>query len=551
MNHPPTGLLLALLLLIVVVSICASVDQGASSSVAKAENVYWETENAYGAIAAIDSGLIKTYGGKDRAAWAKTYREKRQELVASLAKVSDQGLSPGDSRALAHMRELESLPEDPSHSLEPIGHCSDAPRKDLNYSALHDALYACFAEIGDNLQFEGARVNREAVLDDLLLQVSEPEKRKALFLALAPMWQAVNGQNQADSPYRRLIAMAAANAAKRGSPVDDAARSIGVSPQEIEHWLEQILDTWRQVSSDKPVEPWDYEYNDGEAERMLDSAIPRSAMEPITQRYYHDLGADLDQLHILDDLNPRPGKAPVAYTDWITRGRMIDGTWHPSELRISANYGRGGLGAIDEFIHENGHAIYYAAIRTRPAFMDTDSLFDEAWADVPAWNVSEAAWQRKYLGREAPESVSLRDHYSGVMEDVAWALFEIRMLKTPTADPNAVWTKITSRYLHIIPHPEWSWWAVRVQLVDEPGYMVNYGLGSVITADVRQHIREALGPFETGDPRWYGWVSQRLLHYGIERPPADLLKDFLGRPVSPQALLNNLRRLDSTTKGRE
>ena len=45
------------------------------------------------------------------------------------------------------------------------------------------------------------------------------------------------------------------------------------------------------------------------------------------------------------------------------------------------------------------------------------------------------------------------------------------------ADPNAVWTDITSRYLHVIPHPELAWWAVRVQLVDKPGYMVNYGLG--------------------------------------------------------------------------
>ena len=519
-----------------------------SNSVAAVENIYVDTENAYGAISAIDSGLFASYQGKDRRAWAKIYGKKRKELAAALAKISDKGLSPGDARALAHMRDLGSLPEDPSHSLEPIGHCSDAPRKDLNYSALHDALYSCFAEIGDNLQFEGRRVNREAVFDDLLLQVEQPEKRRALFMALAPMWEAVNGQNQADSPYRRLIAMAAANGAKHGTPIDEAAHSIGVSTAEIEHWLEQILETWRQVSPDKMVEPWDYEYNDGETERLLDSAIPRFAMEPITRRYYHDLGADLDQLHILDDLNPRPVKAPVAYTDWITRGRMIDGTWHPSQLRISANYGRGGLGAIDEFIHENGHAIYYAAIRTRPAFMDTDSLFDEAWADVPAWNVSEPAWQRKYLGREAPESVSLRDHYSGVMEDVAWALFEVRMLKTPTADPNAVWTEITSHYLHIIPHPEWSWWAVRVQLVDEPGYMVNYGLGSVITADIRQHIREALGPFETGDPRWYGWVSQRLLQYGLERSPAELLKDFLGRPVSPQALLNNLQRLGSTTK---
>lgn len=514
-----------------------------SKSLAAVESTYADTENAYGAISAIDSSLFTSYQGKDRQAWAKIYSKKRRALVARLAKISGKDLSPGDARALTFMRSLSSLPEDPSHSLEPTGHCSDSTRKDLPYSALHDALYACFSEIGDNLQFEGKRVNREAVLDDLLLQVEQPEKRKALFLSLAPMWQAINGQDEPESPYRRFIAMAVADASKSGSPVDAAAHAVDTQPQEIEHWLEQILDTWRQVSGDQLMEPWDYFLIGGEAERILAPAIPRASLETINQRYYHDLGAEVEQLHILYDLNPRPGKAPVAYTDWVTRGRMVHGDWRPSVLRVSANYGGGGLGSLDEFVHENGHAIYYAAIRARPAFMDTDSLFDEAFADVPAWNTYEPAWQRKYLGREAPEAASLRNLYSGVMMDVAWALFEIRMLRTPAADPNAVWTEITSRYLHIVPHPEWSWWAVRVQLVDSPGYMVNYGLGSVLTADIRQHIRESLGPFETGDARWYAWISQRLLQYGLERTPAQLLKDFLGRPVSPDGLLNNLRRL--------
>ena len=101
-------------------------------------------------------------------------------------------------------------------------------------------------------------------------------------------------------------------------------------------------------------------------------------------------------------------------------------------------------------------------------------------------------------GHLCSQAASLRDLYSGVMLDVAWALFEIRMLHNPAADPNAVWTEITSRYLHIVPHPEYSWWAVRVQLMDSPGYMVNYGLGAVITADIRQRIRDLSGHLKPG-----------------------------------------------------
>ena len=48
------------------------------------------------------------------------------------------------------------------------------------------------------------------------------------------------------------------------------------------------------------------------------------------------------------------------------------------------------------------------AIRNRPAFVDWPSdLFAEAFADVPAWSTYEPAWQRRYLGHEAPEQLSL------------------------------------------------------------------------------------------------------------------------------------------------
>ena len=67
------------------------------------------------------------------------------------------------------------------------------------------------------------------------------------------------------------------------------------------------------------------------------------------------------------------------------------------------------------------------------------------------------------------------------------------MLRNPGADPNAVWTGITSRYLRIVPHVEVPWWAMRVQLAGNPGYMVNYGLGAVLTAEIRARTAEAMG----------------------------------------------------------
>jgi hypothetical protein len=303
----------------------------------------------------------------------------------------------------------------------------------------------------------------------------------------------------------------------------------------------QILDAWREASGDHPIEPWDYYYQGGKADRFLSSAIPRESLLPITERYYKDLGADLKQLGILYDLDPRAGKAPLAYTDFVVRGHRANGRWQPTVVYVSGNYARGGLGLLNEFVHENGHAVHMMALHTRSAFMDLgDPVFYEAFADVPSWETYQPAWQQKYLGKSAPQSDSLRSLYSSVLLDVAWALFEIRMLHNPAADPNAIWTDITSRYLHVVPHPELSWWAVRVQLVDTPGHMVNYGLGAVITADIRHRVQESLGPFATGNPQWYPWISEHLLRQGMEHETSVELEEFLGRPVSPAALLGDI-----------
>ena len=47
--------------------------------------------------------------------------------------------------------------------------------------------------------------------------------------------------------------------------------------------------------------------------------------------------------------------------------------------------------------------------------------------------------------------MGLRELYSLVMLDVAWGLFELRMLRAPTTDPNVLWTEIASRYLGVAP----------------------------------------------------------------------------------------------------
>jgi hypothetical protein len=514
-----------------------------SAKLSAVEYLYADVSDANSILATIDSGLLSTYQGKNRAAWEQFYRKNRAKLAKELELLSGSRLSGRDTKAIAAMRKQMKAFTGGGALFSPSAKCRDAARKDIAYPNLKSALVACFVEIGNSLSFEGGKINRVSALD-LLHETSDRVRRKAAFFAFVPLWQALNGNNEPDSPYRRMIAGAAAEAVKNGTEIDNAARDMGIDPAEVERWLVQILDAWRESSGDVMVEPWDFRFLSGEADRLLGAYIPRESLQPINQRYYRDLGADLEKMGTLYDLSPRPEKAALAYTDFVTHGRMVNGAWRPTVARVSAPYERGGLFVLNELVHENGHVVNITAIRNRPAFVEwPSSLFAEAFADVPSWSTYEPVWQRRYLSHEAPEQLSLRALYSVVVLDVAWSLFELRMFRAPLTDPNALWTEITSRYLHIVPHTELSWWAVRVQLADLPGYMVNYGLGAILTAEMRQHISEVRGAFDTGDSRWYGWLSEHLLRYGSERDTRTLMQDFLGRPVSPQALLQQIHRL--------
>jgi hypothetical protein len=183
-------------------------------------------------------------------------------------------------------------------------------------------------------------------------------------------------------------------------------------------------------------------------------------------------------------------------------------------------------------------------MRSRPSLTLPDdlTLTVEAIADITAWSVYEPAWQQHYMGCAAPEAASLRARLGAVVLDVAWGLFEIRMSRDPSQDPNALWTEITHEYLRVARHPEQSWWAVRGQLVEDPGYMIHYALGAFVTADMRARIRAEIGSFDAGNARWYEYVSNRLYRYGGEREPARLLRSFLGRAVAPEPLIDDFRR---------
>jgi hypothetical protein len=347
----------------------------------------------------------------------------------------------------------------------------------------------------------------------------------------------MDGDGGPASPYRRLIALTAA-AQPGDSAASAQAEAAGVPADSLEPWLLRVLAAWRDATPVSLVEPWDWFYQIGRASRALSPRVPLTRLAPLDEAVFRSLGADVRALRVHFDLEPREGKDPVAFTTFGARAPVIE-PW------IFTAYRAGGLDNLNELLHETGHGVHLAAIRTRPAFRDwpDSDPFTEAVADVVALDVYEPAWQHRWLGDSVPLADGLRGRYGGIVLGMAWALFERRMLRQPSADPNQVWTELTRDYLRIRPHPELSWWAMRGQLVDAPGYMMNYAIGALLIAAIRDRIVEQHGPFVTGDSTWYGWVAPRLYRFGLERRTRDVVEEFLGGPVSPAAILHELARV--------
>ena len=481
-----------------------------------------------------------------------------REALATLDAGDDGALSADDRRALATMRSIVARMASPAVEVDAIAPCGEDPRivaaraAGLHAGAEAEArarlsahLYRCYGDAARQVAAGGEVLDRLTILARLSREPDAAE-RKRLFLALQPVWRSVNGDGTTlGSPYRTLLALSAGEWRRSGAPPAEAARALAIAPDSIETWLVRVLERWRDATGYAPVEPWDWWHASGAASRRLDALLPLARMREVNAAYHRSLGADLDALQVRWDLEPRAGKSPVAFSTFERRGRRATDGWMPTVPWVFATYREGGLDNLNELVHETGHAIHLAAIRTRPAFLDwpdSDAL-SEAFADVLAREIYEPAWQRRWLGDAAPLEDGLRARYAPVMLDMAWALLELRLHADPSRDPNAEWTRLTHEYLRILPHPELSWWAMRGQLVDVPGYMANYALGAIVIADLRGRMRSGRGPLTGDDPGWYQWTSAQLFRFGLESSSRETVQRFLGRPVSPDALLGEIDRL--------
>lgn len=525
-----------------------------SEQLARLESQFADTRELYFQIQVTDArGATRSERGVSLTDMRRTHRALRARVAEGLNGLDSAHLGGEDRRAIRTMGQLldESawVEEERSPTAESVAEsCRYTPSAlatgDSALQRLSARMYACYGAEARRVVTPTDTSDRLTVLGRLATEPSA-ENRRALFLALQPLWRSVAGDGSPASPYRVMLALSAERWRREGPPIVAAARASGIDPAQVEPMLVRILEAWRDNTSASRVEPWDWYYQNGAASRKFSPRINRAALREVNDRFYRDQGAAPESLGIHFDLDPREGKTPVAFTQFGRAARLRRGKYGESEAWVFATYRAGGFDNLVELLHETGHAIHASAVATRPAFADwpDSDPYTEALADLLAMEAFEPEWQQRYLGASAPVAASLRGEYASIALDVAWALLEMRIHADPSRDPSAEWAAITSEYLHIVPHPEWGWWAMRGQLVDSPGYMMNYALGAMITAQLRARVREERGPFWRPDKKMYDWLSDRLYRFGLSRPTREVLRDFLGESLGVGALVGDMGRL--------
>ena len=521
---------------------------------AELEDAYASYQEAWGAwMVGHHRGAPVDPDAGDEAGLADRLVRARTALGELLAGLDAARLGADDAVALANIRaslpDLDGWPE----PLDGLAFADTVPAvaaDEPTIAALRRATFQAWGAAMADLRVDGEHLDRLTVAARLGRE-PDPAARRRLFLAMAPGWAVLDGEEgpaDPEGPYRRLLRSSAERWRRHGSPIAANATALGMDPGAVEPTMREILAAYRRVAMPPElVEPWDYRYVTGGLARRLDPEVALARLRPINERHLSQIGADPEALRIEYDIVPRPERPviPTAFTVSLDIAHRTADGWRPARPWVFATYAEGGLGNLEELLHESGHALHYAALRARPACFSwpaDQTAFVEAVADVVGWTTHEPAFLARHLGATVSTRESVVARYGSVMLDACWTLFEIELHRHPGRAPNQVWAEIAERDLGVVGHPEWSWWAHRGQLIDGPGYLANYALGAVIVAAVRARIREVRGDWSEGDPGWYGFLSERLLRFAGTRTPRELLVDFLGGPLTADALLADLAR---------
>ena len=256
---------------------------------------------------------------------------------------------------------------------------------------------------------------------------------------------------------------------------------------------------------------------------------------------------------LLVDLYPRPGKVDGAAVRALRNASMAS---HRLPVAVLVgNFDRRGLtlSDLETLLHEFGHALHdeLSAVRwsgdagthVRRDFVEAPSQMLEDWV----YDARVLALFREVCPDCAPVPDALlakarvaRDYGKGLRwaRQHLYASFDLAVHGRDAPDPMATWRRMERATA--LGHVEGTMFPAGFSHIVDGGYAATY-YGYLWSLAVAMDLRTAFAA-DRLDPAVGARYRRDVLGPGGERPPAELLRDFLGRDFSARPFFDYMRR---------
>lgn len=301
---------------------------------------------------------------------------------------------------------------------------------------------------------------------------------------------------------------------------------------------ERALDEAKKAADLSTIAPWDLDLLSRKLGELPDERFPASDALPYAQRAWSALGVDLNQPKIRIDVR-----------DFAFGGQTIS-LKVPTDVRAVVSPSPGAR-FYATLMHELGHA--FAATRdraTRAVFKGyewvpglSEPAYDEGVAEIFGRMIDEPALLAKLLPQlsegERNEFVRVRARAEllTLRSRLVFIAFEKAALEDPDKDLDALYRQIESDILGTTtPTDAESTWAISPFLATYPVYTQSYTLAAMLSAQVRQTLRQQLGA-DWATPEAGQLLAEKLVGDGAETSMDEKLIRLTGAPLSADAYL--------------
>jgi thimet oligopeptidase len=516
--------------------------------------------------------LTRTLGDFERSGVAlpEAQRKQAQALADHLSELGtkfDKAIADGRKTVQADPAELEGLPADfiAAHKPGPDGKITISTDYTDSVPVMTYANSAALRERLSRANLTRAYPENDATLRDLI----DTREQLAHLLGRQDHAHLVLENKMLDTPAKVEALLEDMAQVARPAAQRDYARKLAV--YQLDHPGAQHFNTWDNAWLSNQVQKRDFSYDRQEARQYFAYNNVRDGILRLTERLFSvqirpwntpvwapgvEAYEMLDGARVIGrfyfDSHPRPGKYEHANAVPLRSG-IKDAEIPVGALVMNLPAGDHTTGLmehndVETFLHEFGHLLHHifggqqaqwaaqSGVATEWDFVEAPSQMLEEWVyDYDTLSKFAVNAKGEPIPRELVEKMNKARYFDLGMVDmrqIALSMISLRLHQGPApADLGARAREIQAKY-DLLPWPQWA------QMQDSfphlNGYSAiyyTYRWSKVIADDLfTQFAKNGLT-----DPATATRYRKRVLEPGGSKPAAQLVQDFLGRPVSLDA----------------